>query len=126
MNWHITEQLPARQASTLKGLCEGKTTKEMAKDAGVSSAVINDAVRALAHRLRLHTAKRALIVAEASARGWARTVIAVLLVAMINQLATSNAPDMRPTPRPVARTRTASGRSGRTNNLGLTNWSINQ
>jgi|SRR5690554_4816062 len=111
MNWQITEPLPRRQAATLLGLFEGKTTKEIAKEAGVSPAVINDAVCTLAHRLRLHSTKRALIVAQSAARGWVRASLSLVLVALTVQLCTSSIHDARPNSRTVRTTQTRS--SGR-------------
>ena len=114
MNWQIQEKLPYRQAETLIGLLEGKTTKEIAKDAGVSPATVNDAVNTLAHRLRLHRIKRALIVAEALERGWVKASLSLVLVALTAQLFSGSIPDARPNSRTArtsqSRTRTTGGR----------------
>lgn len=106
MEWTATNTLPPRQRETLIGLATGKTSKELARDAGVSPRAIDNAVFELAHKLRLHTSKRALIVAEACARGWLRTTAAMLLVALSFQAVTNNQEqDMRLTSRTARTTR---------------------
>lgn len=111
MEWTATNTLPIRQRETLVGLAQGKTTKELAKEAHVSPAAINQAVVNLANQLRLHTTKRALIVAEACARGWLQSTAALLLIAVLLQFITDNQTEFRRPPRTARVMRTV--RAGR-------------
>lgn len=96
MEWTVKPgSLPYREAETLIGLANGQTSKEMARDAHVSPTTINQAVGSLAHRFRLHTTKRTLVVAEAIKRGFLQSTAALLVLAFTTALATDGDIDAR-------------------------------
>lgn len=80
--------LPYRQAQTLAGIAAGKTNKEMAAEAGVKPATIEQAVTTLFYRLRIVKGRRAVLVAEAIRTGLLQSVSLLLLVAITLQAAT--------------------------------------
>jgi len=85
MDWIVEKgTLPYRQAATLEGVAQGKPTKLIASEAGVSTTVINSALSTLATRMHLPRVKRELIVAEAIKRGLLRSTAALLVVCFIS------------------------------------------
>lgn len=69
-----------RQAATLAGIANGKTSKEMASEAGVSPRVVDHAVDTLFFKFGLGRGRRAALVAEAIRQGALSTMPLLMLV----------------------------------------------
>jgi DNA-binding CsgD family transcriptional regulator len=102
-------QLPYRQASTLEGIAAGKSDKEMASDAGVSRAVIANAVQTLYYRLGMGKGRRGQLVAVAIRQGVLTATSLVMIVCTLSLIATIDTDTpYRPRPSRMLRVKTTS------------------
>lgn len=119
--WNVEKGiLPYRQAQTLEGIAAGKSDKEMAIEAGVSKAAIEQAVSTLFFKLKLGKGKRALLVANAIQQGVLTTTAAMLLVAIcVNTVAQADIEMRRSSTRLTTRVQVRNTRAGRNGRKGL-------